>query len=233
AGSVEGDVWLNSTQWYNSSPAYLNYGRQVLTHEIGHAIGLRHPGDYNAGEGTPSYSDADYYEDSRQYTVMSYWSETNTGANFGGSSAAAPLLDDIAAIQLLYGVNLTTRTGDTTYGFNSNTDRDFYTAADASRPLIFAVWDAGGFDTLDFSGYVQNQLIDLRQGAFSNVGGLTGNVAIAEGAVIERAIGGSGNDVMYAQAHVAPVAKADLVKTAGQGNHSIGTAMSVDNAFHR
>src|SRR5690606_5452060 len=46
-------------------------------------------------------------------------------------------------------------------------------------------------------------------------------------------IGGSGNDVMYAQAHVAPVAKADLVKTAGQGNHSIGTAMSVDNAFHR
>src|SRR5690606_32943841 len=124
-------------------------------------------------------------------------------------------------------------TGDTTYGFNSNTDRDFYTAADASRPLIFAVWDAGGFDTLDFSGYVQNQLIDLRQGAFSNVGGLTGNVAIAEGAVIERAIGGSGDDVMYAQVHVAPVAKADLVKPAGQGHRSIGTAMSVDNAFHR
>lgn len=129
---------------------------------------------------------------------MSYWSETNTGANFGGYYAAAPLLDDIAAIQLLYGTNMSTRTGDTTYGFNSNTGRDFLTATSATSPLIFAVWDAGGYDTLDFSGYSQNQVIDLRQGHFSNVGGLRGNVAIAQGAVIERAVGGSGSDTMYA-----------------------------------
>ena len=36
---------------------------------------------------------------------MSYWSETNTGGNFKGSYASSPLLDDIAAIQRLYGVN--------------------------------------------------------------------------------------------------------------------------------
>ena len=36
---------------------------------------------------------------------------------------------------------------------------------------------------------VQNQRIDIAQGAFSNVGGLTGNVAVAWGAIIENAIG--------------------------------------------
>jgi len=47
-----------------------------------------------------SYSaDASYYEDSRQYTVMSYFSEVNTGGSFVGRFSAAPLLDDIAAAQ--------------------------------------------------------------------------------------------------------------------------------------
>jgi serralysin len=40
----------------------------VLIHETGHAIGLAHPGDYNAGDddGPITYaSSAEYYEDSR------------------------------------------------------------------------------------------------------------------------------------------------------------------------
>ncbi len=127
---------------------------------------------------------------------MSYWDESNTGGDNGGYYAAAPLLDDIAAIQHLYGANMTTRTGDTVYGFNSNTDRDFYTATDSNQKLVFAVWDAGGNDTLNFSGYSQNQRINLNEGSFSDVGGLKGNVSIAAGVTIENAIGGSGNDVI-------------------------------------
>ena len=226
-----GDVWVNNSLWYNNAPAYLNYGRYTLTHEIGHAIGLLHPGAYNAGEGDPSYANADYREDTRQFSAMSYWHEGLTGGAFYGSSPAAPLLDDIAAIQLIYGANMETRTGNTVYGFGSNTDRDFYTAEDAGSELIFAIWDAGGYDVLDVSGYSDNQVIDLRQGHFSNIGSLTGNVAIAQGAVIERAIGGSGNDTMYAGWSANAVAVADLVKAQGDVISSRGSAFSLDGAF--
>lgn len=196
ASARAGDVWINSSIGYNANPVAGAYGNQVLLHEIGHAMGLAHPGNYNAdGDTTFTYAqDAEYYEDSRQYTVMSYFNEANTGASYRGLYAAAPQLDDIAAAQVEYGANMTTRTGDTVYGFNATADRPWFSAASSFSKMVFAVWDAGGNDTFDFSGYSDNQVIDLREGFFSSAGSLIGNVAIAANTVIENAIGGSGSD---------------------------------------
>ena len=62
--------------------------------------------------------------------------------------------------------------------------------------LVFSVWDGGGNDTLDFSGFTQNQKINLTATSFSDVGGLVGNVSIAKGVTIENAFGGAGNDLI-------------------------------------
>ena len=200
-GSQAGDVWVNSTLGYNTSPVLWNYGTKTLVHEIGHAIGLSHPGDYDASDtATPSYaSSAEYFEDSYQYTVMSYFSGSNTGASHGSTYAAGPMLDDIAAAQRLYGANMMTRAGDTTYGFNATAERDWFVAT-ASKVPIFAAWDAGGNDTFDFSGYARSQTIDLTPGGFSSVGGYTYNVAIAQGVTIENAIGGGAADIIQGNA---------------------------------
>lgn len=212
SGPQAGQCWFNAQNHQNLAPYPGNYGRLVFVHEIGHAIGLSHPGDYNsasinkqtqtlswntnAQEDVGYLANAPYKEDSRQYSVMSYWSEQNTDGYFYGFYASAPLLDDIAAAQALYGANMQTRTGDDVYGFNSNTNKDWYTISDPGIGCIFSVWDAGGNDTLDFSGYTQTQLINLNSGTFSNVGGWIKNVSIAKNVVIENAIGGYGQDTI-------------------------------------
>ena len=198
SSAVQGDVWININSGSNALPVQQGYAQLTLLHEIGHAIGLSHPAAYNASAGTTITYEAHaiYFEDSLQYTVMSYFQEELTGASFGpGRYSSVPLLDDISAAQRLYGANMTTRTGDTVYGFNSTAGQIWFGASTSSTALIFCAWDAGGTDTFDFSGYANNgQVIDLRQGCFSSVGGLVGNVSIALGAVIENAIGGSGSD---------------------------------------
>lgn len=223
-----GDVWVNAALSYNQAPEHLGYGYFTLAHEIGHAIGLSHPGDYNAGEGKSiTYqASAGYREDSNQYTLMSYFSEYATGASYAGYFASAPLLDDIAAAQRLYGANMTTRTGDTVYGFNSTAGRSWFEASaiGGEIPVIFAVWDAGGVDTLDFSGYAQNGIVDLRQGRFSSVGGLSGNVSIAVGAIIENAIGGSGRDVLIGNG-------SDNAMRGGAGDDEIDGGAGMDTAI--
>ena len=91
----------------------------------------------------------------------------------------------------------TTRTGDTVYGFHSNAGSIFDFTAYSQAPAL-TIYDSGGNDTLDCSGYSAAQTIDLHAGAFSSVGGLVHNIGIALNAIIENAIGGSGNDTLIA-----------------------------------
>lgn len=187
-GRLGGDVWIDGFVSSNFTPLSDSYyAKLTMIHETGHALGLSHPGDYDAlddndGDGVPdpiSYaSDAAFAQDSLQYSVMSYFDAYETGAqhidwsllNFG--YAATPLIHDIATIQQIYGADMTTRTGNTVYGFNSTAGRAEYDFGKNTRPIV-AIWDAGGNDTLDFSGWNTPSTIDLNAGAFSSGGGIT------------------------------------------------------------
>ncbi|KRP58569.1 alkaline metalloproteinase [Pseudomonas trivialis] len=192
-----GRVRLNSHHWVNRAPTVNGYGRHTLTHEIGHLLGAAHTGDYDASRGPSNYREhAIFAEDSRAYSVMSYFDASNTGHDHQGEYASGPLMTDIAWAQKAYGANYSTRNTDTTYGFNSNTRRDDLSLVSPRDAAVFCVWDGGGNDTLDFSGYHQNQVINLRAESFSDVGGMKGNVSIARGVTLENAVGGSGADVL-------------------------------------
>ena len=196
ANSESGDVWLNLDSIDSSSIPLGSYSFFTIMHEIGHAIGLSHPGDYNAAPGVSiTYTNsAQFQQDSGQFSVMSYFAGSDTGQSPGYfASAYTPMMADIYQMQILYGTNTTTRLTDTTYGFSNNTGASIYSFISNQVPLI-CIWDAGGKDTLDCSGYSQSQIINLNDASFSNIGGGVSNVSIAYGAVIENAKGGSGND---------------------------------------
>ncbi|MBO3759984.1 M10 family metallopeptidase C-terminal domain-containing protein [Ciceribacter sp. L1K22] len=196
AGNTAGDVNLNNDSVSTSSLPRGSYSFFALLHEIGHAMGLQHPGDYNAAPGVSiTYgTHAQFIEDSHQYTVMSYFDESSTTDSVN-SYPDTLLMFDILAIQQLYGVDRNTRSGDSIYGFNSNTG-SVYNFASNSTPF-FCIWDGKGNDTIDASLYSMAQRINLNAGSFSDIGGFDGNVSIAIGAVIENAKGGKSNDVIY------------------------------------
>jgi serralysin len=188
-----------STGWLAAYGAGINsYSFQTYVHEIGHALGLGHAGNYN-GSATYPY-DASFQNDAWVTSVMSYFSQTDNtyfaGQGFSEDFVVTPMLADIVAMQTLYGLSTTTRTGDTTYGFNSTAGRAVYNAS-LNPHVAYTIFDSGGTDTLDYSGFNANQLINLNPETFSNVGSDIGNVSIGRGVVIENAIGGSGNDTFY------------------------------------
>lgn len=183
--SSGGQVWLAADYSYNFIMTAGSYGFMTVLHEIGHAVGLKHPGNYNAtGGGTdPPYLPSS--EDTYQYSLMSYHGESNN------LSASTLMLYDIAALQYLYGANTSTRSGDTTYTFDTSA-------------VLQTIWDGGGNDTLDASNQTRGVTLDLRAGAYSSIGtryggavAVSNNIAIAYGVVIENAVGGDHDDVLY------------------------------------
>lgn len=197
APSNQAFIWLNTrgVDINDASPG--TRLRESILHETLHSLGLTHPGDYNAYPLVQNVygHDNSFVEDTKQFTVMSYFSGDNTGQLALGQPYS-PALFDIFALQQIFGANLQTRTEDTTYGFQTNAGA-FFEFKDDQTPNPICIWDAGGADFIDASLYSEDQLIDLHAEKFSNIGGGRKNISIATGVVIEGARGGSGNDTIF------------------------------------
>ncbi|HYD98264.1 MAG TPA: M10 family metallopeptidase C-terminal domain-containing protein, partial [Alphaproteobacteria bacterium] len=181
---VGGDVYLANDERTNANMEPGGYGFLTVLHEIGHAIGLKHPGDYDAlgGGGEGPYLPPSL--DSASNTVMSYFSNAPHPASLG------PF--DISAAQYLYGVNPAARPGNDTYVMGS--------------PGGNLIWDGSGTDTLSAASQIQSANITLVPGQMSWYGDRPGHVleanavTINHGTTIERALGGSGDDTIVGNA---------------------------------
>jgi Ca2+-binding RTX toxin-like protein len=136
------------------------------------------------------------------FTTMSYMD--GNPANFSSHSdagygyQATPMAFDIAAIQELYGANNSYNTGNNTYTLAT-------VNAQNSNTYWSCIWDAGGTDTISNSGSSIACTINLNEapltganagGYISSNSGINGGFTIANGATIENATGGSGNDTL-------------------------------------
>lgn len=191
-GPEGGDVWLNPLG--NASFQTGSYGFGTLLHEIGHALGLKHP--FESISGNSAVIDPAY--DSQMLTVMSYTTyPRDTSAVYYNFNPTTPMVFDIAAIQKLYGANSSFNAGNTNYAFN-----------DAPGQFYFqTIWDGGGTNSITYTGNTSST-IDLRPGYGSYIGNAVyvndrygnhlhqiKNVGIAYGTSITSAtVIGSGNN---------------------------------------
>lgn len=171
-------VYLNKDMATRDNAVKGSYGWQTIFHELGHALGLKHPGNYNAGTGNTGapkpYLNAAY--DNQQYSIMSYndTSYTTTANNRGY------MLYDVAALQYLYGIKAD--------GSTSSTGS--FSFSDPNIRYLETIWSLKGTDKIDLSGLTSRSRINLNAGTYSSINmtsqAVQNNVAIGYGSKINH-----------------------------------------------
>jgi Ca2+-binding RTX toxin-like protein len=180
-GYAGSDLYFNKDKQIQV-PQNSGSSKQNFLHEIGHAIGLKHPFDTVNAFGdfaVPPYLNGN--EDNTAWTLMSY-----TGARTETKYSSL----DIAALQYLYGVNPASRASDDTYFYTSNSEN--------------FIWDGAGTDTIDASSSTGKVTIYLEPGYWGFGGGVkadtitsNGQITVNFGTVIENLKGSSYADSLY------------------------------------
>ncbi len=179
---IPGDIWLNQN---DPNIVEMNaIGFNTVLHEIGHALGLKHPfvDAINPppglpGSATPGVADG---TDNDRYSIMSYTAV--------GLEVTTPMLYDLLNLMNWYGGNPNYNPEDTQIFIPQNFDD------------LGMIWDAGGYDSFNLGNQTVSVVADIREGRFSSIGGQVDNLAIAYGATIENLRGGSGDDTLRGNA---------------------------------
>lgn len=138
-----GGINLNSRSEANFLPSYEpgSQGWFLLLHELGHAMGLKHPHD-DGGTGRPTFSQLNLgYLDQDFVTIMTY--NDDSAWNRFTWDPATPMATDVIALQYLYGSNKKTNAGNLIHEISKS-------------GMFYTLWDASGNDTLDLSGATES-----------------------------------------------------------------------------
>lgn len=194
-----------------TSDLITNYDYEVLLHELGHALGLKHPFE----EDGSNMQTLSAFEDNTRNTAMSYDDNPMT---FSGT--LRPL--DWMALIKFYGVKSTFNAGDDTYNFSSFNG-------------TFIV-DGAGLDTIRAVDTSRDVTVDLRPGAHSHLGDKSSYITaanqltISHGSDIENVFTGSGDDTVIGTdlGNVISTGSGDDTIFAGGGADTINSGIGAD-----